>query len=87
MSNEVSSEQLCVREGVGYDEVYLLGQDDPDTSYDERVPPANSPSVEEDEDLDVDRSDSGIGRDSNNEENVGNAESPIRSIIGPNGLR
>ena len=38
MSNEVSSKQSCVREGVGYDEVFSSGQDDPGTSYDERDP-------------------------------------------------
>nr|POF11311.1 hypothetical protein CFP56_75036 [Quercus suber] len=59
MSSEVSSEQLCVRKGTGYDEVYPSGQDDPGTSYDERVPSANSPSVEEEKDSDVDRSKSG----------------------------
>ncbi|KAK9993398.1 hypothetical protein SO802_023101 [Lithocarpus litseifolius] len=56
MSSEALSEQSCVHEGAGYDEVYSSGQDDPNTSYDERVSFANSPSMEEDEDLDVDRS-------------------------------
>ena len=32
MSSEASSEQSCVCEGVGYDEVYPSGQNDPDTS-------------------------------------------------------
>ena len=53
MSNEASSEQSCVCKGVGYDEVFLLGQGDPDTFYDERDLSANSPSME-DEYLDVD---------------------------------
>ena len=44
MSSEALSEQLCVREGAGYDEVYLSGQDDPVTFYSERVPSVNSPS-------------------------------------------
>ena len=48
-------------------------QDEPDTSYDERVLSANSPSVEEDEDLDVD----GLEGDSNNEEDIGSVELPI----------
>ena len=48
-------------------------QDDPGTSYDEKVLSANSPSVEEDEDLDVDRSEG----DSNNEEDIGSVELPI----------
>ena len=84
MSSEASSEQSCVREGAGYNEVYPSGQDDPGASYFERVPSANSPSEEEDEDLDVDESESKKNEDSDCEENV---ESPIRSIIGPNGLR
>ena len=33
MSSEVSSEQLCVHEEQGYDEVYQSGQDDLGTSY------------------------------------------------------
>jgi len=43
MSN-ASSEQSCVRDGVGYDEVYPLGHDGPNTSSEERVLSANSPS-------------------------------------------
>ena len=83
MSN-ASSEQSCVRKGAGYDEVYMLGQDDPDTSSsNERVPSTNSPSMEEDDDLDVDRSES----DSNEDEGIGNDEPPIQFVIGPNGLR
>lgn len=87
MSSEASSEQSCVCEGAGYDEVYPFGQDDPSTSSNERVPSANSPSAEEDEDSNVDGLESGSGRDLNNEENVRNAKSPIRFVIGPDGLR
>ena len=83
MSCEASSEQSCVREGAGYDKVYPSGQDDPDTSYNERVPSANSPFVGEDKDLDVDGSDG----DLNDEEDIGSAEPPIQSVIGPNGFR
>ena len=54
------SEHLCVRKGAGYDEVFLLGQDDPGTSSDERNPLATSPSTR-DEDLDMD----GLESDSN----------------------
>ena len=83
MSN-ASSEQLCVRKGMGYDEVYFLGQDDPDTySSDERIPSANSPSMEEDDDLDVD----GLEIDSNEDEGIGSDEPPIQSVISPDGLR
>ena len=60
--------------------MYLLGQDDPDTSSDERVPSANSPSTEDDE-LDIDRLES----DSN--EGIGNDEPPIQSIISLDGFR
>ena len=35
MFSEASSDQLCVRNGAGYDEVYHLGLDDPDTSSDD----------------------------------------------------
>ena len=81
--SSASSEQSCVREGASYDEVYPLGQDDPGTSFDERVPSANSPSTEEDDDLDVDGSES----DSNEDENIGNDEPPIQSVIRPDGHR
>ena len=87
MFSEASSEQSCVHKWADYDEVYPSGQDDPGTSYDERVSSANSPSTKEDEDSNVDGSNSGSGGDSSNEENVGNAKSPIRSVIGPDGLR
>ena len=83
MSCEASSKQSCVREGAGYDKVYPSGQDDPDTFYDERVPSANSPFVGEDKDLDLDGSDG----DLNDEEDIGNVEPPIQSVIGPNGFR
>ena len=33
--SSVLSEQSCVREGAGFDEVYLLGQDNLNTSFDE----------------------------------------------------
>ena len=61
--------------------MYLSGQDDPGTSYDERVLPANSPSEEED-DSDVDGLEGGTSGDSNNKENEENVESPIKSVIG-----
>ena len=62
MSSEVSSEQSCVCEGVGYDEVFLLGQENLGTSYDERDPSTNSFGKE---DKDVDDSKGGSGGDSN----------------------
>nr|POF20747.1 hypothetical protein CFP56_65275 [Quercus suber] len=86
MSSEVSSEQSCFRERAGYDEVYSSGQNDLGTSYDEKVPSANSPFAKEDEDLDVDGSKGDSGKDSNNED-VDNVEPPIQSVIGRDGLR
>ena len=77
----MSSNQSCVHDGAGYDEVYLSGQDDPGTSYDEQVPSSNSSSVEKDEDVDVD----GLEGDSNKD--LVSAEPPSQSIIGPDGLR
>ena len=87
MSNEASSEQSCVRKGAGYDKVYPSGQNDLDTSYGERVLSANSPSMEEDEDLNVDGSESGSSRGSNREKNVESAEPLIQSVIGPDCFR
>ena len=86
MSSEASNEQSCVCERVGFDEVYPLGQDDPYTSYPKRVSSANSSSEEEEENLHVDRSKSGTNEDSD-EKNAKNVESPIRSVVGPDGLR
>ena len=65
MSSEVSSEQSCVCEGAGYDEVFPSGQVDPGTSYDERDPSANSFA---EEDNDVDDLKGGSGGDSNSSE-------------------
>ena len=79
MSNEASSEQLCVHEGTGYDEVFPSGQDDLDTSYDERVSFANSPSAKEDEDLDVD------GSEGDSNDDYVNNEPPVQSVLGPDG--
>ena len=60
--------------------MYPLGQNDPSTSSDERVPSANSPSMEDD-DLDIDKSES----DSNEE--IRNDEPPIQSVIDLDGFR
>ena len=42
--SSVSSNQLFVRDRTGYDEVFPLGQKDPDTSSEERNLFATSPS-------------------------------------------
>ena len=83
MSSEALSEQSCVCKGASYNEVFLSSQDDPDTSYDERIPFANSSFTEDVKDLDMDGSES----DSNDEEDMVSAEPPIQSVRGPNGLR
>ena len=45
--SSASSNQSCVRDGAGYDEMYLLGHKDPDTSSEERSPSASSLKDEE----------------------------------------
>ena len=82
MSSEASSDQSYVRNGVGYDEVYLSSQDDPSTSSDERVPSFNSSSTEGDEDVNM----NGL-KDDSSDQNIANAEPITQSVIGPNGLR
>ena len=49
--SSTSSNQSFVRDGVGYDEVFLSGQKDLDTSREERNLSASSPS----EDLETNR--------------------------------
>ena len=83
MSSEALSEQSCVRKGVGYDEVFPSGQEDPDTSYDNKVLFANS-SVKEDKD--VDGSEGGSGGDSNSLEVI-YVDPPVQFVVGPYGLR
>ena len=75
-----SSNQSCVRNRAGYDEVFLSGQKDLDTSSEERNLSATFLSSK-DEGLEMDRSegDSNDGLDS--------AEPLIQSIIGFDGLR
>ena len=79
MSSALSN-QTCVCEGVGYDEVYPSSQNDPNTSSEERNSLATSPSIR-DEDLDTDRSEG----DSTN--GLVGAEPPTQFVIGPYGLR
>ena len=79
--SSASSKQSYVCEGAGYNEVFPSSQDDPNTSYDEKDPLANSPSIE-DEDSDVDRP-----KGDSNDDDIEIGEPPIQSIIGPNGFR
>ena len=78
------SEQSCVREGVGYDEVYLLGRTDLGASYLKRDSSTNSPFEEEDEDSDEDRSESDMDEVLGDEESI---ESSLRTVVGPGSLR
>ena len=76
--SSVLSNQSFVPEGVGYDEVFPSGQNDSNTSSEERNPSATSPSTR-DEDLDMDRLE-GI-------DGLIGVEHPTQFVIGPNGLR
>ena len=62
--------------------MYPLGQDDLDAFSDERIPSYNSPSMEGDEDVDVDGS-----KDDSSDEHTISFEPPSQSIVGPDGLR
>ena len=77
--SSASSNQLCVRDGAGYDEVFPRGQKDPETSSEERNPSATSPS--RDEDLET------VGSEGDSSDGLDGAEPPIQSVIGPDGLR
>ena len=74
------TEQSCVHEGAGYDEMFLSSQNDPGTLSDERNPSATSPSTM-DEDLDTDRSEGDFI------DGLYGAEPPTQSVIGPDRLR
>ena len=74
MSN-VSSNQSCFREGVGYYKVFSLGQNDTGASSEERNPSATLPSTK-DEDLDTDRS------EGDSIDGLVGVEPPTQSIIG-----
>ena len=76
--SSTSSNQSCVRDGAGYDEMYPSGHKDHDASSEER---SLSASSSRDEDLEMEKP----GRDSSN--SLIGAEPPIQSVIGPDGLR
>ena len=76
-----SSEQLCVREGASYNEVFPSNLNDPDTLSDERDPSTTSPSIG-DEDMDVDGSEGDLNGD-----DIDIGEPPIQSVVGPDGFR
>ena len=78
--SSVSSNQLFVRDGTGYDEVFPLGQKDPDTSSEERNLFATSPSSR-DEGLEMDRP------KDDSSDSLDDVEPPVQSITDPDGLR
>ena len=77
--SSASSNQSCVRNGAGYDEVFLSGQKDLDTSSDERNLLATSPSRDEGLEMDRLEGDSSDGLDG--------VKPPIQSVIGPYGFK
>ena len=79
MSN-ASSNQSCVREGAGYDEVFPSGQNDPSTSSEERNSSTTSHSTR-DEGLDLNRS------KGDSTDGLVGVEPATQSVIDPNGLR
>lgn len=86
MSSEASSDQSCVWEGAGYDEVYPSSHDNLGTSHDERVSFTSSPSAEEDKDVDVVGSEGGSGGDLNSS-NMIYIDPPVQFVIGSDGLK
>ena len=78
--SSASSNQSCVREEVGYDEVFPSGHKDLGTSSEERTPSATSPSTKG-EDLEMDRS------KGDSIDGLIGAKPPTQSIIGPDGFR
>ena len=76
--SSASSNQSFVRDGAGYDEVYLSGHKDPDNPSEERSLSASS-SRDEDSEMERSKGDSSDGL-------IG-AEPPIQFVIGPDGLR
>ena len=85
MSSEALSEQLCVREETGYDEVYPSSQCKPNALYPERDPSVNSPSKKGDGDSDEDESESDMDEVLDNKEE--SDKSPLRTVVGPDSLR
>ena len=75
--SSASSNQSFVRDGAGYEEVYLSGYRDPDDLSEERIPSASSPSSKN-EDMEVAEPEEGYddGEDQR-----------IKSVIGADGLR
>ena len=78
--SSVSSKHSFVCDGAGYDKVYLSGHKDLDSPSRERSPSASSPSSR-DEGLETE------GPEDGSSEGLDDAEPPIQSVVGPDGLR
>ena len=76
--SSASSNQSCVCDGSGYDEMYPLSYKDPDVSSEERSPSASS---SRDDDLEMEGSEGGSS------DGLIGDNPPIQSVIGPDGLR
>ena len=76
--SSASSNQSCVCNGAGYDEMYLSGYKNSDVLGEER---SLSASFLRDDDLEIERSEGGSS------DGLIGDEPPIQSIIGPDGFR
>ena len=76
--SSASSNQSCVRDGAGYDEMYPSGHKDLDVSSEER---SLSASSSRDDDLEMEGSEGGSS------DGLIGDEPLIQSVIGPDGLR
>ena len=78
--SSASSNQSFVCDGAGYDEVYSSGHKDLDSPSEEKSPSTSSPFLK-DEGLETKRP------EDDSSEGLDDAEPPIQSAVGPNGLR
>ena len=76
--SSTSSNQSCVHDGVGYDEIYSSGHKDLDISSEEK---SLSASSSRDGELKIERSEGG------SIDGLIGDKPPIQSVIGPDGLR
>ena len=77
MSSALSN-QSCVHDGAGYDEMYPSGHKDPNVSSEERSPSTSSSS---DEDLKMEKP------EGDSSDDLIDADPPTQSVIGPDGFR
>ena len=78
--SSATGNHLFVRDGVGYNEVYQSGHKDHDSPSEEKSSSASSPSSR-DEGLEKG------GPEDDFLQNLDDNETPIQSVVGPDGLR